>query len=448
MADKVPDLIIGNGVVVTCDSGSQVIEDGAVAIAGDRVADVGPTQDLKQKYPGAKFEDVGGRLVMPGMTCTHMHLYSTFARGMQLDGEPARTFGQILERLWWRLDRALTEEDVWMSAMMPLIWCVRNGTTTILDHHSGPNAIPGSLDVIADAVARVGMRASLAYEVSDRDGENARDQGIAENVRFIEACKRNCSPLLRATFGLHASFTLSDETLKKCVDAPGAMEAGFHIHTAEGIEDLIQSIRQYGQPVVRRLDRMGLWNDKSLAVHCVHISPEEIEILKDRNVNVVHNPESNMGNAVGAAPVLEMIKRGVRVGLGTDGYTYDMFESIKVGNLIHKHKEANPQAGWAEIPLMAFENNSKILAKYWDVPLGVLTPGAYADVIVVNYWAPTPITSSNWYSHVLFGVSGGMVDSTMVGGKFLMRRGELLTVNEQEMAAKSREMARRVWERA
>lgn len=442
-----PNLLLGNGVVLTCEESPQVFEDGAVAVAGEFIADVGPTAALKEKYPDAQFEDVGGRLIMPGMTCAHMHLYSTFARGMALDGAPARTFGQILERLWWRLDRALTEEDVRMSAMMPLIWCVRNGTTTILDHHSGPNAIPGSLDVIADAVTEVGIRASLAYEVSDRDGERVAAEAIAENARFIERCKRHCSPFLRSMFGLHASFTLSDETLRKCVESPGAIDAGFHIHTAEGIEDLINSIRQHGRPVVKRLDDFGIWSDRSLAVHCVHVNPEEIEVLKSRDVSVVHNPESNMGNAVGAAPVLEMMRNGVRVGLGTDGYATDMFESIKVGNCLHKHNEANPQAAWSEMPAMAFSNNSRILAKYWDAPIGVLRAGAYADIITVNYWAPTPVTAGNWYSHVLFGVSGGMVDSTMVGGRFLMHKGALLTVDEQRMAKRSRELAADLWKR-
>lgn len=443
-----PNLIIGNGVVATCESPARVIEDGAVAVSGEFIVDVGPSEEVRRKYPEAHFEDVEGRLIMPGMICTHTHLYATFARGMQVDGPPPRVFSRILEGLWWRLDRALTEEDIWMSAMMPLIWSVRNGTTTILDHHSSPNAIPGSLDIIADAVTKVGIRASLAYEVSDRDGSEAAAEGIRENVRFIEWCNRNPSPLLRATFGLHASLTLSDETLKKCVEAPGAAEAGFHIHTAEGIEDLIRSIRRYGKPVVRRLDDLGVWNDKSLAVHCVHVNPEEIEILKQRNVSVIHNPESNMGNAVGAAPVEEMISQGIRVGLGTDGCSCDMFQSLRIANLLLKHKEADPHIGWAEAPLMAFQNNSAILAKYWDVPIGVLKPGAYADLIVVDYWAPTPIDDRNFYNHVLLGISGGMVDSTIVGGEFLMRHRELTTVDEERMAARSRELSRDLWARA
>lgn len=440
-------LVIGNAVVLTLGEEPRVIENGAVAISGEFIVDIGTTAELRQRYPDARFTGVDGKLVMPGMTCTHMHLYSTFARGIPLPGEPARTFGQILERLWWRLDRALGPEDVWMSAVMPLIWCVKNGTTTILDHHSSPNCIPGSLDIIADAVEKTGIRASLAYEVSDRDGARATKEGIAENLRFIERCNRTKSTRLRATFGLHASFTLSDETLRRCAELSEAREAGFHIHTAEGIEDLVDSVRHHGMPVVKRLDGFGIWNKKALAIHCVHVCPEEMEILRTRGANVVHNPESNMGNAVGVAPVLEMIKRDVTVGMGTDGYTTDMFETIKVANCLHKLKEADPQAAWSEVPAMAFSNNSRILAKYWQAPLGVLTPGAYADLIVVDYRPPTPVTERNWYSHILFGVSGGMVDSTMVGGKFLMRRRKLTTLDEEEMAARSRELARRLWDR-
>ncbi len=443
-----PNLIVGNGVVVSCGSPAHVIEDGAVAVSGELITDVGPCEELRRKYPKARFEDVGGRLIMPGMACTHTHLYSTLGLGMQSDGPAPRVFSRILEGFWWRLDRALTEEDIWISAMMPLIRCVRNGTTTIFDHHSSPNAISGSLDVIADAVTRVGIRALLAYEVSDRDGPEVADEAIRENVRFIEQCKRNSSPLLRATFGLHASLTLSDGTLKKCVEAPGATEAGFHIHTAEGVEDLIRSIRRYGKPVVKRLDEFGIWNDRSLAVNCVHVSPEEIEILRERDVSVVHNPGSNMGNAVGVAPIEAMLSRGMRVGLGTDGYSCDMFEVLKLANLLLKHEEADPQAGWAEAPLMAFENSYSIVAKYWDTPVGVLKPGAYADLIVVDYWAPTPVCESNFHSHVLLGISGGMVDSTMVGGRFLMRHRELATVDEQEVAARSRMLAKDLWNRA
>ncbi|NLM64316.1 MAG: putative aminohydrolase SsnA [Firmicutes bacterium] len=440
-------MLVGNATVITCDPAQPVVRHGAVAVTGDKVVQVGPEAELRRRWPDARFEDAGGRLLMPGMTCTHTHLYSTFARGMALSRPAARCFREILERLWWRLDRALTEEDVGVSAAVALVQCVKCGTTTIMDHHSSPNAIDGSLDIIGEAVEKVGIRASLAYEVSDRDGPKARDAGIAENVRFIKECERRPTARIRATFGLHASFTLSDETLERCAEAGHALGAGFHVHTAEGPEDQALTLGSSGLRVVERFDRFGLWGPRSLAIHCVHVDHGEMEILRARGAAVVHNPQSNMGNAVGAAPVLEMARRGMLVGLGTDGYAMDMFESLRTANLLAKHVAGDPQAGWVEARRMAFENNTAILARHWEAPLGVLAPGAYADMIAVDYDPPTPLTEANWFSHVLFGLPGAAVNTTIVGGQVLMRDGELLTVDERELAARARELAAALWNR-
>lgn len=451
------DLIVGPATVITCDAAHPVVHDGAVAVAGDRVLQVGPCEQLRHEWPEAQFEDVRGRVLMPGMTCTHTHLYSTFARGMALSGPESapRRFSEILEQLWWRLDKALREEDVWFSAVLALIQCVRCGTTTIMDHHSSPSVAPGSLDVVRDAVEQVGIRASLAYEVSDRDGEQACDEGIAENVRFLQACARRPAANVRATFGLHASFTLSDETLRRCAEAGGALGAGFHVHTAEGPEDqvLTQAMAAGGADgtlarIVYRFDRFGLWNPKSLAVHCVHIDEREMDVLAACEAAAVHNPQSNMGNAVGAAPVVEMVRRGVCVGLGTDGYTFDMFESMRAANLLHKHEAGDPQAATGEVQVMAFGGNAAILAKHWpEAALGVLAPGAFADMIALDYLPPTPLTDDNWFGHVLFGLSGAAVNTTIVGGRVLMRNRRLTTVDEERLAARGRELAAAMWKR-
>lgn len=442
------DLVVGPATVITCDAVRPVVHGGAVAVAGDRVVQVGLCEQLRREWPGARFEDVGGRVLMPGMTCTHMHLYSTFARGMVLGGPAPRRFGEILERLWWQLDKALGEEDVWFSAALALIQCVRCGTTTIMDHHSSPSVAPGSLDVVRDAVERVGIRASLAYEVSDRDGERVRDEGIAENVRFIEACARRSAANVRAMFGLHASFTLSDDTLRRCAEAGRALGAGFHVHTAEGPDDQTLTQAMAAERIVHRFDRFGLWNPKSLAVHCVHVDEGEMDVLAARGAAAVHNPQSNMGNAVGAAPVVEMMRHGVRVGLGTDGYTCDMFESMRVANLLHKHEAGDPRAATGDAQTMAFGGNAAILAEHWpEAALGVLAPGAYADMIALDYVPPTPLTDDNWFGHVLFGLAGAAVSTTIVGGRVLMRNKELTTVDEERLAARGRELAAAVWGR-
>ncbi len=440
-------ILVGNGRLVTRDTVNSVIEDGCVAFQDNLIMEVGSTTALKSRYPRARFIDAGKKLIMPGLINTHMHFYSTFARGMASKTAPPTDFLEILERLWWRLDKTLTLEDVYYSAMIPIIECIRTGTTTIFDHHASPGAVHGSLFKIAEAALKAGVRSCLCYEVSDRDGEQIADNGIQENIDFINYCSQENNPMLKGMFGLHASLTLSDRTLKKCVAKNSGTGVGFHVHVAEGIQDLDDAKKKYGMGVVERLHQEQVLGEKSIAVHCVHILDKEIEILRDTKTNVVHNPESNMGNAVGVSPVLEMFGQGVNIGLGTDGYTSDMFESFKVANCFHKHAHGHPSVAWTEIPQMVFENNRKIAAQYFENPLGILAPGAFADIIVVDYDPPTPLGAENTNGHLLFGVSGRSVETTIINGQIVMENRKLLTIDEQAICAKSRELASKVWER-
>ncbi|MDN5344842.1 MAG: hypothetical protein PWQ18_954 [Clostridia bacterium] len=439
-------LLIGNGRLLSLVPENPYREDGAVAIDGDLIVATGSTAELKQRYPEAEWLDARGMVIMPGMTNTHMHLYSTFARGMALKDAPPANFLEILQRFWWRLDKALTLEDVYYSALLPLIDCLKSGTTTILDHHASPHAVRGSLEMIARAALETGVRTCLAYEVSDRDGEAVMRQGIEENVEAI-AKYRGREGILSATFGLHASFTLSDATLAACREAAGEVGSGFHIHVAEGIQDVEDALEREGKRVVERLYDHGILGPDTIAAHCVHVTEREIAILKDTGTLVVHNPESNMGNAVGCAPVGDMLAAGVTVGLGTDGYTSDMFESLKTANVLRKLVSGDTNAGWSEVPAMAFDNNRRILARFFPHPVGRLEAGAYADVILVDYQAPTPLSGDNWFGHLLFGFNAGLVDTTIVGGRVLMRGGQLRHLDEAAIAAKARELAARVWER-
>lgn len=440
-------LLIGNGLLITRDENNTIIEDGCVAIKDQLVVEIGMTADLIDKYKEARFLDVEKKLIMPGLINTHMHFYSTFARGMSSKGTPPANFGEILEKLWWRLDKTLTLDDVYYSAMIPIIDCIKNGVTSVFDHHASPNAVSGSLFNIAEATKKAGLRSCLCYEVSDRDGENIAEEGIQENIDYINYCKNEKDPLLKAMFGLHASFTLSDHTLEKCVSRNADSGVGFHIHAAEGIEDLNDARAKYGMGVIDRLKERKLLGNKSLAVHCVHISENEMRILAETETNVVHNPESNMGNAVGISPVLPMFQKGITLGMGTDGYTSDMFESLKTANCLHKHASNNPSAAWGEPPQMLFENNARIAEKYFEKPLGKLVKGAYADIIVVDYQPPTRLNSDNINSHLLFGVSGRAVDTTIINGQIVMENRRLTSLDEKEICAKSRELADNVWKR-
>jgi len=438
--------ILGNGTVVTRDAALGIIPQGAVAWEEGKIAAVGETAELRNKYPGARLLDAGGGMILPGMINAHMHLYSTFARGLALP-DPPRNFVEILQKLWWRLDKALTPDDIYYSALLTLADCIRNGTTTIIDHHASPFTLEGSLEILARAAQETGIRTALAYEVSDRDGQETALKGMEENLKAAGKYPKGANQGLTALFGLHASLTLSDATLRQAAEKAQAAGVGFHIHVAEGLQDQEECLKNHGLRVVERLNRAGILGKNTIAAHCVHVNDREIEILRQTGTMVVHNPESNMGNAVGAAPVRQMLKEGVLVGLGTDGYTSDMFESVKAANLLVKHSSQDPGAGWDEVPQMALVNNREIVSRVFGVKTGCLTPGAAADLIVVDYHPATPYDAATEYAHLLFGMSGGQVKTTVVNGKVLMKDRRLTCLDEEKLAAKARKLAQNLWQR-
>ena len=440
--------LIGNGYLITRNPAKPFINDGCVAVEGTDIAGFGTTADMKAKYPDASFFDVGGKVIMPGLINTHMHIYSAFARGMNLKNSPVnKNFSMILENLWWRVDKVLNLEDVKYSAYATLIDCIKNGVTTVFDHHASQNHIGASLFTIADVARELGIRTSLAYEVTDRDGETACENGIRENIEFIRHAQSQADSMVKGMFGMHASLTLSEKTLEKCVEAMGSLGAGFHIHTAEGTADVFDSLEKYGKRVVNRLYDANVLGDKTICVHCVHISPAEIELLAHTGTIVVHNPESNMGNAVGCGPVLQTLNRGVTLGLGTDGYTSDMLESLKVANIIHKHHLCDPSVAWGEPHQMLFDNNKNITERFFSGSFGIIEQGAKADIAVVDYDPLTPLDESNIAGHILFGMMGRSVDSTMINGRFVYKNRELLVADEKRIFAKSREQAADFWKR-
>lgn len=440
-------LLIGNGRVITMDKDNPFIEDGCIVIKDNLIIEVGDNKTLKEKYKNDQFIDAKGKVIMPGMINTHMHIYSAFARGMASKGPAPKNFTDILENLWWRLDKGLTLEDVKYSAYTTYIDCIKNGVTTVFDHHASPNSVQGSLFTIREVAKELGIRTCLCYETSDRDGEEILKAGIKENIDFIKSVNKDEEELLKGMFGMHASFTLSDKSLEACREAMEGINAGYHIHTAEGIDDLYHCLKNHGKRVVQRLMDFDLLSDKTIAVHCIHVNSAEIDILKATNTNIVHNPESNMGNAVGCSPVIEMMKREICLGLGTDGYTRDMFESIKVGNIIHKHNLCDPNVAWSEIPTMAFENNRKISSKYFNKEVGVLKEGAYGDVIIVDYDPLTPLNENNINSHIIFGLIGRNVTDTIINGKVVMRNREINCIDEKSIFSKSRELSSDLWKR-
>lgn len=440
-------ILVFNGKVITNDKTNLFIDNGAVLIDGSIIKEIGKSDELIAKYTGIEKINAKGKIIMPGMINTHHHIYSAFARGLNLKNPPAKSFSDILKNVWWKIDKELNLKDTKYSGYTTLIESVKNGVTTVFDHHASPMNIDGSLFTLAEVSDEIGVRGCFCYEVSDRDGEDILNAGIKENIDFIKYTKSRSDDMVKGMFGMHASFTLSNKSILKCVDAMDGLNTGYHVHVAEGIEDLYDSLKRNGKRVVERLHDYNILGDNTLAVHCIHVNEREIDILKDSNTIVVNNPESNMGNAVGCAPVIRMLSKGINVGLGTDGYTSDMFESMKVSNIIHKHNLCNSNVGFVETGKMALVNNSNIASRKFNNTVGVLKEGAYADLIIVDYNPLTNIDETNYLGHMLFGITGKSVETTIINGKVIMKDRVILTVDEEEIFRKSREVSAKLWKR-
>ena len=437
-------LLVGNGRVLTRDEEMPYLENGAVVINGDQIEAVGSEDKMKKAYPQAEYVDAKGGVIMPGLINAHTHIYSGLARGLAIEGNNPTNFLEILEGTWWAIDRRLSLDGTRASAYATILDCIRDGVTTIFDHHASFGEIPGSLFAIKDVAKELGIRSCLCYEVSERDGAEKTEEGIRENADFARWAKEADDDMIKAMFGGHALFTISDKTFEEMVKANDGL-TGFHIHVAEGMNDVYDSLRNYGCRPVNRLLYNGILGEKTLLGHCIHVSPSEMDIIKETGTMVVNNPESNMGNAVGCAPVLQMMQKGILVGMGTDAYTHDMLESLKVFLIIQRHNAALPNVAWGEAMQMLFGNNRLIAQKYFGRELGVLKKGAAADVIVMDYKPFTPFSNENADGHMLFGMMGKNCRTTIINGKIVYKDREFIGIDEDRINAWTMEQSKKLW---
>ena len=436
-------MLITNGVLITQDAEQRILDGQALRVVDGRIAAVAPQAELLARHPDDERLDARGQLVMPGAICAHTHFYGAYSRGMGIPGHAPKDFPEILARLWWPLDKALDADAVRLSALVCLVDAIRHGTTALIDHHASPNAIEGSLDLIADAVDEAGLRAVLCYEVTDRDGRAKAEAGIAENMRFLAAQR----PRVRGTFGLHASLTLSDATLRACAEAhPGG---GFHVHVAEHEADEQDSLAKSGIRVVPRLREYGMLGPQTITAHCIHIDEMELALLEQTGTWISHQPRSNMNNAVGAMAFDTMMARGMNIAIGNDGFSNAMWQEWKAAYFLHKVISRDPRrANGVDVFRAATANNAALLGTFFPGDqFGVLAEGARADVIFVDYQPFTPLTGGNLPWHVIFGFEPSMVTMTMVDGRVLMRDRQLLTLDEGAIMAEALAHAPAVWER-
>ena len=443
-------MLITNGKIITWGTPNRILEGQAVLVQGGLIVEIAPQSALIERFPLEEQLDAAGQYVLPGNICAHTHFYGAYARGMSIPGPAPENFLEILQKLWWPLDLSLDEDAVRWSALVCLLDAIKHGTTTLIDHHASPNAISGSLDIIAEAVSQSGLRAVLCYEVTDRNGEQGMQAGIAENLRFIKRTyqERIADGRVASTFGLHASLTLSDRTLEICrQNLPEGV--GVHIHVAESIVDQYDSLAKAGTRVVDRLHDFDLLGPQTICVHAVHVDAREIGLLADSGTWVTHQPRSNMNNAVGVGAVESMLRAGVKVCLGNDGFSNAMWEEWKTAYLLHKAWHHDPRRMSAlDVVRMGVYNNAALAGVFFpEERMGVLALGATADIIFVDYHPFTPLTEENLPWHVIFGFHESMVTLTMVAGQVLMRDRKIIALDEAEIADEAQRLAPQVWAR-
>ena len=433
-------LLIENARIVTLDAAGSILPRGQVYIEGSTIVAVEPVTPRRAD----RVINAGGGVVLPGLINAHHHLYSTFARGFTPPGEPAANFRQILERLWWKLDRALEPEDVYYSALYPLLDGVRAGCTTVVDHHASPACRDGSLDLIERAVREVGVSACLCYEVSDRNVEGA---GIEENERFLKKCAAAPDDQVTGLFGLHASMTLGDHTLERCADAVKRLGCGVHVHVEEAECDGEISRARFGAAPMDRFARHGLTGPASLFAHGIHLDAHGLDLLQQSGSLAVTNPESNMNNGLAMTPVLELLRRGVVLGLGTDGMSSSLIPAARALYLVHRAMQRDPRVAFAEACRMLLENNRAIAARLFRTPRGRLTPGQQADLFIADYEPYTPFTADTFLGHLLFGLVNARVTHTIARGRVILDDGEFPDLDERALRARGVERAARLWKR-
>lgn len=371
--------------------------------------------------------DCSGKLVMKSFAVGHHHAYSALARGMGTPKKNPENFVEILRYIWWNLDKCLDDEMVWYSALVTAMACAKAGSAFIIDHHASPNAIKNSLQIIADAFEKTGVSHLLCYEISDRDGMEKAEKGLEETENYLKKTQ--------GLVGLHASFTLSDETIEQAVELMNKYDSGIHIHVAEDKADQEHCMSNFGKRVVNRLNDLGvLDSSKTILVHCLHLSDEERKIIKNSPVWIAENMDSNLNNRVG---FFSSKMLGNRIMLGTDGMHSDMLQSAKSAYLSGlAHDDIDFQSAYSRL---------RNVHRY--IKQNNYSGDGENNLVILNYDSPTELNSSNFFGHFIYGLNSNHIEHVISKGEIIVKNRIIQKIDEVEILQRSRELSMKLWER-
>jgi 5-methylthioadenosine/S-adenosylhomocysteine deaminase len=441
------DMIIEGGLVATQNSTREFFADGAVVIQGNRIAAIGPREEIKKTHSASQTINVSGKIVMPGLICTHTHMPSVVGHNMPVDYSKFQSFMDLLTKWWWPdVEEKTTHESIYWTSLWAAAKMLKTGTTTVCDMVEAPSVVDGCLDNSAAAIEKLGSRAVICYESTERiSRENAR-AGINENVRFFKRWDGVKDSRITGRIGVHTAFTSSEEMLREVRSIASDLGSGLVIHVAEIPPDFL--VEKYGRTAPVVLRDTGFVGPDVLAVHCIHMTPEEISIWKEHGVKVSHTPMSNMLGGNGVAPIVEMLNQGVVVSIGHDCFfTLDLFQYMRMAYLLHKVHHHNPGVipSFQAVDMVTTNAANALLMQD---EIGSLEVGKKADIIIVDPVQPSPLLPSLFYDTLVNDVDGANVETVLVDGKVVVENRRLVNVDESEVKARVVEETEKLWKRS
>lgn len=364
-----------------------------------------------------------GRIVTIPNVNYHDHIYSRLAKGLDIKGDMSN-FPNILKNLWWKLDSLLDLDMIQASAQMAALESIKNGVTYIIDHHSSPNSAKDSLKTISEELEKLNIRNVLCFETTDRNGIDLRDEGFSENLNYLKnGTKDNSKSLL----GLHASFTLDDNSLEKASQLVKEKNWGIHVHLCEDISDVESSLEKYSSSPMQRFSKYNLLNEKSIVAHGIHLENEDFELIKKSGAAMVFNLDSNMNNSVGLQK-FKMIPNEIPILVGTDGMHSNTARSLKELFLQIRNASFTFDEAFGFIIKSYFDQQKYIKRFFPDFTS--LQENDRGDLIIWDYVPPTPINEDNFWGHYLYGILERQIVTVIQNGELLMKDNSLLNIDE------------------